>query len=174
MGAAAVGLLGEGRVEKVGVRVADQRTSQRDALLLRGVQVGRSGIEHVGQCQELGNLADAVRQLGAVVATPQRRSEGEVVEDVELRVQRVVLEHHGEVTATGIDAVDHEIVDQDVPVALLLEADQDPQEQALARAAGTGDGEGGAGRDDEIDVVEQWTPTRSGLGEVTDFERGHR
>ena len=72
--------------------------------------------------------------------------EGEVLVDGEMRVERVVLEHEGDVAVGGAEILDRLAVEQDFAGVDLLEAGDGTQRRGLAAA-------GGAEEDDEFLVL---------------------
>jgi hypothetical protein len=51
-----------------------------------------------------------------------------------MRVQRIVLEHHGDVAVLGVDLVDDAIADRDLPARDLLETRDHAQQRTFAAA----------------------------------------
>ena len=74
-----------------------QRARERDALLLAAGELVRVLVERAGEADERGELAHARVALGRVAAQP----EADVAGDVEVREQRVVLEHHADAALLG-------------------------------------------------------------------------
>ena len=51
-----------------------------------------------------------------------------------MRIQRIALEHHGNVALFRHDVVDHRVADVDLALGWVLEAGDDAQQRALAAA----------------------------------------
>ncbi|MCY1180675.1 hypothetical protein D9M73_211360 [compost metagenome] len=79
--------------------------------------------------------------------------EGDVVAHVQVREQRIALEHHADVTLVRRHVDQRLAVDQDLPRAGRLEASQHRQGGALARAAGAEEGQKFTVLDVQRDIV---------------------
>src|SRR5690606_18764050 len=66
--------------------------------------------------------------------------EGDILEDGQMRIERVALEHHGDVTPVGADIVDHAIADADLAA---IGTDEAGKQVEGRRLAGTGRAEQG-------------------------------
>ena len=82
-------------------------------------------------------MLDALLDLG-LGNLPQLEPERHVLEDRHVRIERVVLEHHGDVAILRRQVVDHLAADRDVAGSDFLEARDHAQRRALA-AAGRAD-----------------------------------
>jgi hypothetical protein len=74
-------------------------------------------------------------------------SDGEVVEDAHVRVERVGLEDHGDVAVLGRHVIDHSIADPQLAVGDLLQPGHTAQSGRLATA-------GRADQDEELAVLD--------------------
>jgi hypothetical protein len=84
----------------------------------------------LGQLEQLRRLLDlALDLLVGGLAQPQR--EGDVLEHAQVRVERVVLEHHGQVPVARRLVVDPLVADEHVTLGDVLEADDHPQHGRL-------------------------------------------
>jgi hypothetical protein len=72
---------------------------------------------------------------------------GHVVEHAHVRVQRVVLEHHGDVALGGLQLVDHAAADGDLAARDFFQPGHHAQQRGLAAARGADD-------DDELAIVD--------------------
>ncbi len=70
-----------------------------------------------------------------------------------VRVERIVLEHHGDVAVARPHVVDHLAADRDLAVADVLEAGDGPQQRALAAAGRADQHRELAVRDLEVDAA---------------------
>src|SRR5439155_1366668 len=68
---------------------------------------------------------------------PVAQAVGHVVIDRHMRVERVILEHHGDVTLGRLDLVDDPSADVDLAAGDGLEPRDHPQQRRLAAAGGT-------------------------------------
>ena len=72
--------------------------------------------------------------ISPAVELAHLEAEGHVVEHAHVRVERVVLEHHGDVAVHRRQVVDHLAVDGDEPRADRLEPGDHPERRGLAAA----------------------------------------
>ena len=79
--------------------------------------------------------------------------EGDVLADRQRRVERVELEHHGDVALRGRQVVHALAGDDDVARGGALEPGDHAQRRRLAAARGAEQADDLAGRDREVDVV---------------------
>jgi hypothetical protein len=97
-------------------------------------------VRELGQVDELERLCDAPGALGLVellVLQPER----DVLGHVEMREERVALEHRVDVALVGRDARDIAAVEHDPPARRLLEAGDHAQGRRLAAAGRAEQGE---------------------------------
>ena len=85
--------------------------------------------------------------ISALGDLPQLQAERHVVVDTHVRVERVALEHHGDVAILGRHIVDHAVADADFALGNLLQAGDHAQAGGLAAA-------GRADEDDEFLVLD--------------------
>ena len=71
-----------------------------------------------------------------------------------MRVERVVLEHHGDVAVAGLELVDHPAADRDLAGGDRLEAGDHAQQRGLAAAGGADEDDELAVGDVEVDAVD--------------------
>ena len=154
--------VGEGFVEEEHLRVAHQRTPERHALALSAGERARQaleqaldaerarGVEHLAVDRfqfrpALGAMEEEARQPAARAAPQQ--AEGHVPAHRHVRVERIVLEHHGHVAVLGRQVVDHAPADGDGAAGDGLEPGHHAEQGALSAA-------GGADQHDELAVLE--------------------
>ena len=125
--------VGERLVEQEQAGVAHDRAADRDALALAARELARQALE---QARDVEHLCGALHPAVDLVLRKFARAQAErdVLEHVHVRVERVVLEHHGDVAIARPHVVDHLAVDRDRAVVDLLEARDRAQERALAAA----------------------------------------
>ena len=158
-------------VEQEDLRVADDGAAHGDALALAAGELARVAAEQRREAEDLGGGADAGLDLGLRRAL-QRQREGHVLGDGQVRVERVVLEHHGDVAGLRRQVVDPGAADQDVARGDVLEAGEHAEQGGLATA-------GGADEDDELTLVDvdrdpvQDLDGAEGLPQVADGDRRH-
>ena len=120
-------------VEQEDLRIADDGAAHRDALALAARQLARIAVHQRRQRQDLGSAA----HLGVgrrLVRLRQHQREGEVLAHRHVRIERVVLEHHGDVAFLRRHVVDALGADTDLAAADLFQAGDHAQERRLAAA----------------------------------------
>jgi hypothetical protein len=99
-------------------------------------------------------------------------AEGDVLTHSHVGVERVGLEHHGDVPLGRVDAVDDAILDLDLAAGDALEPRDHVQKRGLAAARGADEDEELALLHGDIDPV-QHLDGAVGLGDVVDVEKTH-
>ncbi len=118
-------------VEQQRTRVVDQRTGQRDALLLTAGQLLGLALLPAPEVDDVEHLADPAGHLalGDALAV---EAEGDVLEHAHVREQGVGLEHHVHVTLVRRNAGDVVAVQIDLTCGRLVEAGDHPHGRRLA------------------------------------------
>ena len=99
-------------VEQEHARVIDECPGERDPLLLAARELCRLALLDLRETDELEHLADLPLQVVAADSlAPQ--PEGDVLEDREVREERVGLEHRVDVTLVGRQLADVAVAEQD-------------------------------------------------------------
>ena len=124
-------------VEQEHVRVAHDGAAQRHALALAAGELARLALQQFADAEDVGRLLHALVDLG-LLEFAHLQAERHVVVHAHVRVERVVLEHHGDVAVHRRQLVDDVVVDRDVAGADRLEPGDHPQRRRLA-AAGRAD-----------------------------------
>ena len=124
---------GERLVEQQDVGGEDERAGERHALLLAAGELARIAVGERYQLDEVERAADPVGGVRPRHAAHLQR-ERDVVEDGEVREQRVALEDHAEVALLGRQVRDARVVDEDVARRGLDEAGDDHEQRGLPRA----------------------------------------
>ena len=122
-------------VEKEDGRVADNRTPEGNALTLSTGELLRLAIEQIVEFEHRRDLADASVAITGFDA-PHLQGEFEVLPHAHVRVERVVLKDHRDVTILRMDLVDDPSADADRPLRDRLESGNHPQRRRLATAGG--------------------------------------
>ncbi|CPK71638.1 Uncharacterised protein [Bordetella pertussis] len=149
--------VGQGLVQQQHLRLDDDGARQRHALLLATGQLVGTAPPEVGQTHEFERGGDLVADLGARQA-PLDQAEGNVVPHRHVRPQRIVLEHHADIAVPGRRGADVAAVDQQLPMALPVEAGDQAQQGGFARSRRAEQGEEFAGLDMDADVLEDFVP----------------
>ena len=120
-------------VEQEHLGVAHDGAAHGDALALAAGELLGLAVEQLRDVEDAGRLVHALLDLGlgkALEPQPERH----VLEHGHVRVERVVLEHHGDVAVFGRHVVDHVAADQDLAVGDVLEPGDHPERRRLAAA----------------------------------------
>jgi hypothetical protein len=79
------------------LRLANDRAPHRDALALAAGELRGPPVEELRQPEELGDLLDAARHLG-LRRSPDLEPVAEVLANAHVRVERIALEDHRDVS----------------------------------------------------------------------------
>ena len=140
-------------VQEQDTRLVDERTAERDPLLLSSGQLLRLTLGETTETDELEHLGDPPLELilrDALALEP----EGDVVLDRHVREERVALEHRVDVPLVGRQSDDVLVAEEDPPLGRLLEAADHPQRRRLAAPGGAKHREERASRDLDRDPVD--------------------
>ena len=96
---------GKGLVEQEAVGVAHDGAADGDTLFLALGKPARDAVQDVGQVQRPGDPIDAAVDLGLAQGFGAQR-EGQVLAHAEAGIERIELEHHGDVALARWDVVD--------------------------------------------------------------------
>ena len=139
--------VGQRLVEQEHLRVAHDGAAHGDALALAARQLPGIALEQRGQRQDFRSALDAGRDfIRACAAQLERKAH--IVGDRHVRIERVVLEHHGNVALFGLDIVDHAVADRNRARGDVFEAGEHPQQGRLAAT-------GGADEHDELAILDR-------------------
>jgi hypothetical protein len=119
----------------------------------------------VGESEDPGGVADPTVDL-APGDLPHPQTERHVLVHGHVRIQRVVLEDHGDVSVHRRHVVDHAIPDPDRALGHLLEAGDHQQDRGLAASGGADEDHQAAVGHLEIQRRDRPRSIRVGLGHV--------
>src|SRR5690606_15049979 len=122
-------------VEQENLWIAHDGAAHGDALALAAGKLARIARKQRDQAEDLGGALHAAVALG-LGRVPQLQREGHVLGDRHVRVERVVLEHHGNVALLGRDIVDDPFADRDLTAGDALQPGDHPEQSGLAAARG--------------------------------------
>ncbi len=147
-------------VEQEHVGLAHDRAADRDPLALAAGEIARIAAEQLVEPQHARGLGDAAVALGRRDAG-ELEAEGHVLADVHMRIERVGLEHHGDLALGRRERVDEPVADIDVARGRRVEPGDHPEKRRLAAAGRADQHQEFAVLDDEIDVGEHAARSRS-------------
>jgi hypothetical protein len=121
----------EGLIHQNEGRLKHQRPGKRDALLLAARELGWLAVLELLQPHHFEGAHDARPDVGLRHLSHGQR-EGDIVRHAHMRKQRVVLEHHADISFVGRQAVDRFAVERNHALAGPFEARQHVQGRGLA------------------------------------------
>ena len=164
----------QGLVHQKDRRVVGQRAGQRDALLLAARQVARHPRAVALQPHQRQHPVHLRGNLG-LGAAPDTQREGDVLAHIQVREQRIALEHHADVALVRGRRQDRGAAQEDVTRGRLVEAGQRIERGRLAGPRRPEEGEKLALGDLKRDIVDG-DDGSVGLAQAPDGKegRGHR
>ena len=127
--------VGQGLVEQKHLGLAHDGAANRHALALPARERGGLALEHVVDAQQARGVHDAALDF-VFGRLAQTQAKGHVVVQALVRIERVVLKHHGDVAVARRLVVDALAVDQHIAAADALQARDHAQQGGLAAARG--------------------------------------
>ena len=91
-------------------RMAHDGAAQRHPLALAAGELARLALQQIADAEDVGRVSHALVDLG-LFEFAHLQAERHVVVYAHMRVERVVLEHHGDVAVHGRKLIDHVAVD---------------------------------------------------------------
>ena len=165
--------VGQRFVEQVDLRPARQGTAHGHALLLATGQLARLAVEQVFDLQQLGHA----RHFGVDVGLrhlADLEAELDVLAHAHGRVQRVGLEHHGDVTVLGAHAAHVLITDHDRAAGDGLKAGDAVHQRGFTAARRADQDQELAFLDRQFDVLQGVGQAGAiGLVYIAKFKRSH-
>src|ERR1019366_6521514 len=125
--------VGQRLVEQEYLRVAHDGAAHGHALAPAARELARVALQVLHQPQDIRRHLDALAHFCAAFAG-EFHGEGHVVEHGHMRVERVILEHHGDVALLRRHLVDHAPADLDLAARYFLQAGDHAQQRGLAAA----------------------------------------
>ncbi len=139
--------VGQRLVHEEDLRLADDRAAHGDTLALTTGERLRLAVQVLAEVEDLRGLLDLLPDLRLVDAGDLER-EAHVVGDRHVRVEGVVLEHHGDVPVLGRQVRDVAVTDADGTAVDVLQAREHPQGGGLSAT-------GRADQDEELAVLDR-------------------
>jgi hypothetical protein len=164
--------VGQRLVEQERGRLAHDRASHGDALALAARKRTRLPVEERTELEDLRRALHAhVDLLGR--HAPDAQPVGHVFVHRHVRIERVVLEHHGDIAVLGLDAVHHLAGDRDLALGDRLQPGDHPEQRRLAAARGTDDHDELAVGDLHVHAVDHLQLLGVALLDVPERDLGH-
>ena len=163
--------IGERLVEEEDLGIAHQGAAHGDALALAARELGGPPVQQMADLQHLGDPRDRRIALRLGHAA-HLHAEGDIPGDRHVGIERVGLEHHGDVALGGMQLVDPPPGDADLPAGHRLEPGDGVEQGRLAAARGADEDEEAALLDLEVDPF-QHLGRAVALGQPLDFQKCH-
>ena len=122
--------VGQWLVHEKRLRLAHDRAPHGDPLALAAGEGARLAVEEVLEAEDLGCMPHSLVDL-VLRHLPQPQPEGDVVVHLEVRVERIVLEHHRDVPVARGHVVHDLVADRDGALRDRLEAGEHAQRGRL-------------------------------------------
>ena len=111
--------VGERLVEQERRRLAHDGAAHGDALALAAGELARLALEQLRRARGCRAASRTLRLDLGLRRAADAQAVGHVVVDRHVRVERVVLEHHGDVAVLGLELVDHAVADADLAAVMV-------------------------------------------------------
>src|SRR3954468_17572243 len=165
--------VGQRLVHEEDLRLTDDGAAHRDTLALTTGERLRLAVQVLGEVEDLRGLLDLLPDLRLVDAGDLER-EAHVVGDRHVRVERVVLEHHGDVPVLRRQVRDVAVTDTDGTAVDVLEPRQHAERGGLATAGRADQDEELAVLDVDVETVDGGLRgTRVNAGRLVERNSGH-
>ena len=115
-------------VEQEDLRLADDGTTDGDALALAAGQLTRAALQQRLELQDAGSLGHACRDLG-LGGSGEPEAEAHVGRDIHVRVERIGLEHHGDLALSGCQIIHLAAADGDDAIRHRFKPRDRPQQR---------------------------------------------
>ena len=158
-------------VEQENLRITHDRPAHGDALTLPAGELARITVEQKGKSENIGGSLHTLRDL-TLRRAAQHEREAHIGGDRHVRVEGVVLEHHGDVALFRRHAIDHALADADFAGGDVLEPRDHAQKRRLAASRRSHQHDELAVVDQDVDAVDDLDRSK-GLSDVADRDRSH-
>ena len=164
--------VGERLVHEEAARMPHDRAPHGHPLSLAARERPRLAVEEALEAEQCRSLLDPPLALRLRDALRLER-EADVRAHRHMRVERVVLEHHCDVTVDRVEVVDDHVADEDLAGGGTFEAGQHAQCRRLAAARRPHEDHELAVRDLEVEVVDGDRSVGKLLRHTAELDRGH-
>ena len=162
----------KGLVHQECARLAHDCAPHRDTLALAAGQRGGPPLQKLLEAEHRGNLTHAALDL-VLRRVPHAQAVGEVLRNGQMRIQRVVLEDHGDVAVARREVRDISVADRDRPARDLFEPRDHAEQRRLAAPGRPDQDEELAVRDVEAHAVDGADTAAELLRHLLDRDLGH-
>jgi hypothetical protein len=145
--------IGQRLVEQEDLRIAHDGAAHGDALALAAGERAGIALQQLVEAEDARGVLDALVDL-ALRRVAQTQREGHVLRHRHMRVERVLLEHHGDVALFGRNVVDDLGADGDLPARDAFEPGEHAQQGGLSASRGTDQNDEFAVLDLDVDAVD--------------------
>ena len=153
--------------------LAHDGAAHGDALALAAGKIARPPLEEGLDAEHACSFHHARLDLG-LRRFPVAQAVGHVVVDRHVRIERVVLEHHGDVALGRLDVVDHAIADPNLARADGLDPSDHAQQRRFPAAGGPHEHAKGAVGHVETDALDGFDAAGIELANVFEIHACHR
>ena len=145
--------VGQGLVEQEDVGLADNGAAHGNSLALAAAQLAGFARQEFLDAQ---NARDTLHALANLRLRPPRDTEriADVLEGRHVRIEPVVLKHHGDIALLGFQVVHHPVPDGNLARGHGFETGDHPEQGGLAATAGPDDDGELAIADLDVDAVD--------------------
>jgi hypothetical protein len=133
----------------------------------------RTLVEHLAEAKDAGRVLHPPVDL-ALLELPELEPEGHVLVRGHVRVERVVLENHRDVTVLGRELVDHPVADANLARCDRLEPRDHAERRRLPAAGGTDKDRELAVPDAQVELVHGARAVRIDLRQLVELNLRHR
>ena len=165
--------VGERFVEQKRLRLPNDGAAHGDALALAAGELARLAIKKRPDLQDLRGFVDARLDLG-LIHPAIAQSIRHVVVNGHVRIERVVLKHHGDVALGRFDVVDDTTADIDLARGRRLEPRDHPKQGGLSAAGRTDQHAELPVADVEADALDGFDATCVDLAHIPEGDVCHR
>ena len=163
--------VGERLVHQEHVRFAHDGAGEGDALALAAGKLGRAAVQEVVKLHHRGGAADfRIMRFGVDAADLEGKAD--VFVDVHIGVERIALEHHGDIAVFRIEVIDPLAIDENIAFCGLLETGDHAHGRRLATAGGAEQNEELFIGNREVEIIDA-NERPPALGDIAELNFGH-
>src|SRR4029079_927943 len=164
--------IGERFVHQEGAGMADDGSAHGNALPLPAGKLARLAVEERFDAQHGGDVAYAPFDLGLAFMLHAQRK-GDVVAHIHVRVERIVLKHHGDIAVLRLQMIDRLAVDANFSRGNLFETGDHAERRRFAATRGADEDHELAVLDPQIEIIDSDGPVAEMLGDFVELDYRH-